>query len=50
VVVEVLRPGRFEAVLPGGATVTVGMLRGRVEDAGGQRARVVGGAAACPAP
>ncbi len=46
--VEVLRPGRYEAVLPGGARVTVGMLRGRVADRGGERARVVGGPGACP--
>lgn len=49
VAVEVLRPGRFRAVLPGGERVTVGMLRGRVEDRGGLRARLAGGAAACPA-
>ncbi len=46
--VEFLRPGRYEAVLPGGGAVTVGMLWGRVDRPDGQRARVVGGSSACP--
>lgn len=46
--VEFLRPGRHEAVLPGDERLTVQMLRGRTEDAGGLRAEVVGGSAACP--
>ena len=44
------RPGRYEALLPGGGSVTVGMLRGRVDRPDGRNARVAGGAAACPGP
>lgn len=44
-----LRPGRLQALLPGGATVTAQMERGRSwEAAGDLRASVVGGEAACP--
>jgi hypothetical protein len=48
--VELRRPGRYEALLPGGGSVTVGMLRGRVDRPDGRNARVAGGAAACPGP
>jgi hypothetical protein len=46
--VRFLRPGRYEAVLPGGATVIAQMERGRSWQApGDQGASVVGGPAAC---